>query len=71
MMDRLKVRFLAIARQDAAKRPRCPICKDRYYLICERSDGTRAIERCDSCSIHLSDLAAAMIARDDGVPLLT
>jgi hypothetical protein len=46
----------------------CPTCQGKSYIVCERSDGKRAIERCDACSANcLSDQQAATLARHDGI----
>jgi hypothetical protein len=46
----------------------CDVCNGKRYLICTRSDGRRAIERCDECASDcLSDEQAAILARHDGI----
>jgi hypothetical protein len=47
---------------------KCPICEGRAYLISERDDGRKAVERCDACAHSaLSDEQAAVLARHDGI----
>lgn len=46
----------------------CTICKGVRYLVCERDDGTSAVERCDTCSDKFwSDEEAAKQAQLDGI----
>ncbi|MGY4434930.1 hypothetical protein ACVWWO_007407 [Bradyrhizobium sp. F1.13.1] len=46
----------------------CEACNNKAYLICTRSDGRRAVERCDMCAADcLSDEQAAILARYDGI----
>jgi len=45
----------------------CTICNDKRYLICERSDGRKAVERCDACAPQWSDAHAAYVARMNGI----
>jgi len=47
--------------------PLCPICSNRRWVVSERSDGRRAVERCDSCSMPLADTDAAKLAQAAGV----
>lgn len=46
----------------------CEVCSGKVYLIAERDDGRRAVERCDACAGNLSDEQAAILARYDGIP---
>jgi hypothetical protein len=46
----------------------CNVCNGKAYLICTRSDGRKAVERCDECAMNcLSDEQAAILARYDGI----
>lgn len=48
--------------------PMCGVCNGNSYIVCNRSDGRQAIERCDACSSSfLSDEQAAALARRDGI----
>jgi hypothetical protein len=47
---------------------KCQICEGKAYLISERDDGRKAVERCDMCAHDtLSDEQAAVLARHDGI----
>jgi hypothetical protein len=45
----------------------CLICSEKSYVVVERDDGRKAIERCDNCAGSLSDQRAAILARHDGI----
>lgn len=46
----------------------CTICEDKRYIIADRDDGRKAVERCDNCADGiLSDMQAAILARYDGI----
>jgi hypothetical protein len=46
----------------------CDVCNGKAYLICTRTNGRRAVERCDECASKcLSDEQAAILARYDGI----
>lgn len=47
----------------------CSTCGDKRYLICTRSDGRKAVERCDTCQAPdtFSDEDAAALAQADGI----
>ena len=46
----------------------CPTCGGSAYVVVERDDGTRAVERCDTCAANcLTDERAAILARHDGI----
>ena len=45
----------------------CNVCKGKRYLVCELTDGRKAIERCDTCSADtMTDADAATRACEDG-----
>jgi hypothetical protein len=50
----------------------CNDCKNKRYVVVERADGSKIIERCDACSqgtpFMLTDADAAMKALQDGYP---
>lgn len=51
-----------------AKPDFCSVCGGKRYLISERDDGRRAVERCDTCSADtMTDSRAALLAVQDGV----
>ena len=46
----------------------CKVCEGKAYIICERNNGLKVIERCDECAANcLSDEQAAVLARYDGI----
>lgn len=47
--------------------PKCDWCHDKGWAIATRSDGRRAVERCDACEIYATVAEAARQARIDGV----
>ncbi len=44
----------------------CEGCNDKRYRLATRGDGTRAIERCDTCSENLTDNDALALAGKEG-----
>jgi hypothetical protein len=44
----------------------CIGCDDKIYRLATRGDGTHAVERCDTCSEHLTDNEALFIAGQEG-----
>ncbi len=42
--------------------PPCEGCDGKQYQLATRSDGIHAVERCDTCSINLTDDNAIILA---------
>ena len=51
--------------------PLCEGCSGKRYRLSTRDDGERAIERCDTCSPHMTDDDAVVLAGEEGKSWLT
>lgn len=56
------------SRIDPKDLPDCDVCDNKRYLVCRRSDGFLAVQRCDTCSPDwLDDEDVVEFARADGI----